>query len=1276
MFISHYTKRPLFFKLGILCILTGFLFSFVVPPEIVYAQNIGGLLGLPNPGQMVPLSPGFIPAVVRGIKIHPDNPLKFDFIIDSGDSNLKGEDLKDESEKLIRYFLSALTLPEDELWVNLSPYEKDRIIPNELGSTELGRDLLAQDYLLKQITASLIYPEDELGKKFWERVYREAFEKYGTTNIPVNTFNKVWIIPEKAVVYEQTDRAFVVEAKLKVMLEEDYLALANSEQRVADSQNKDLNIKDSTLTSDIIREIVIPKLEKEVNEGKNFAQLRQIYHSLILAAWFKNNLKNALLNKVYSDQRKIKGVDLSSKKVTNKIYRQYLEAFKKGVCDYIKIEYDQYTKKHIPRKYFSGGFSMQVSSAIEKIGDEKKHRSRKIKFIKNLAVAVLTLVMIHLALPSALEQRTIPVDIPSTEKFFDADTKEITEPIEEVKRPAAYIFWERPKINDRKYKEIAESRYLLTEKGRRFFYSRGIGINDYIYDYTYRTDARARFGDVRGNFTANLKERQANFEELSRRGFLTPAGQEAAKFVVSGISEGSEDFMTRFNLATDSIATGLKLQTLYDENFGAEFQKDGLQRFYEIYEDVYIFGLYQEEDDTLSSVRDSIIEVFQDISPDSDVYFAGHSGSKLLGIPNNTLAEMMGEYFPYNFNGEIHFLSCGFVRHAVTFAARLDQKFFGKPRIFATPIGRSWYGLNGYAEGGLLDVLYSKPHNLVFLDKTSELGRKRLKAIEGEDYTILELRDVPAPYQAPESPQEENRPSSFKEAMEKALRGQSQSQNADNNIVSSSIAKKVAMIATGALLIGSSFLSPVFPQDNSDIFSAGKIIQVDKDGEQVDFKAPPKTFNNAKDITGGLLSLLESALIQEPGSAESTKIWKKNNKSFQEAIELISKELRGESSPRQGIPDVVSISKINKILGKIDQIDSRAQKIQIALENLENIYIIGEYDKSKSTLVFLHGMGGDVFDAFGNIFDEVKSTHNILTFLYDDRSSLKETSDVFTEQLGKFSKQYGLEQYDIIAYSMGGLVTREGVMNGNFDRLPPCNNYYEIGTPLGGSALAGLSPSEDLVSFAFEKIDPSFFEISKELNPYFSKMIRMFSPEALENLNKKIKNVHIFNAEGDHHSYQYLKFLQNRQAYQVKGFQDRHEGALEAADNVTTIPEGVLANPHTDLPASQQVVKGIKESLMKNYPKNKVEQKDEISVGSSAATAKSFTRGGIDFNKDQMNIETKGEGVNFTLPQNFENFDADKVDGFVPVIINIMPIINIYNLVGAEEDEIPELSRL
>jgi len=310
---------------------------------------------------MVTPSAILTPPVLKGITIYPDNPFKFDFILDKGDSKLDETSKKEEATKLIKYFLASLTTPEEQLWVNLSPYEQDRIIPEALGVTELGRDLLAQDYILKQLTASLIYPDDALGKKFWDAVYKKTYELYGTTNLPINTFNKVWIIPDEAEIFEQGNTAFIVNSHLKVMLEEDYLALKNNIQNeevgTDKLQEKDVEQINSS-SSSIVKEIILPTIEKEVNEGTNFAPLRQIYSSLILALWFKNRLKESLLGQVYINKNKVLGVDVEDKAVKEKIYQQYIEAFKVGVYNYIKEDYDSYLGKNVARKYFSGGFTI------------------------------------------------------------------------------------------------------------------------------------------------------------------------------------------------------------------------------------------------------------------------------------------------------------------------------------------------------------------------------------------------------------------------------------------------------------------------------------------------------------------------------------------------------------------------------------------------------------------------------------------------------------------------------------------------------------------------------------------------------------------------------------------------------------------------------------------------------------------------------------------------------------------------------------------------------
>jgi len=365
------------FRVAASIVIIAFMITLVSPPtpsfgSSAYNPTIPSDLNLPNPGEMLNLTNVFYPLVMKGIKIFPNNPFRFDFIIDTGNTEFPEEALKKESTKLIKYFLASLTVPERDLWVNLSPYENDRIAPYAFGQTEMGRDLLAQDYILKQLTASLMYPEEDLGEKFWDRIYAMTYARYGHTDIPVNTFNKVWIVPNTAVVYESGNMAFVEAGELEVMLEGDYLALhknMNHEKIGTPPQNQN-NIKElSDLSADVIREVILPEIKREVNLGKTFANLRQIYYSVILATWFKRKLivetrPSSVLSIRYIDQNKITGVDVKDRLIKQKIYQQYLEAFKTGVYNYIREEYDPVTQNIIPRKYFSGGTNFNLEKFV------------------------------------------------------------------------------------------------------------------------------------------------------------------------------------------------------------------------------------------------------------------------------------------------------------------------------------------------------------------------------------------------------------------------------------------------------------------------------------------------------------------------------------------------------------------------------------------------------------------------------------------------------------------------------------------------------------------------------------------------------------------------------------------------------------------------------------------------------------------------------------------------------------------------------------------------
>ena len=106
----------------------------------------------------------------------------------------------------------------------------------EHGSIQKAKDILARTQ--PAITLRLNKLEDDLGKKFWDRVYSKAQQQFGTTEIPLNTFNKVWIVPESAQVFEHAKGAFVVSSHLKVMLEEDYVALAQHSAELSANSRK------------------------------------------------------------------------------------------------------------------------------------------------------------------------------------------------------------------------------------------------------------------------------------------------------------------------------------------------------------------------------------------------------------------------------------------------------------------------------------------------------------------------------------------------------------------------------------------------------------------------------------------------------------------------------------------------------------------------------------------------------------------------------------------------------------------------------------------------------------------------------------------------------------------------------------------------------------------------------------------------------------------------------------------------------------------------------
>ena len=360
--------------------------------------------------------------------------------------NTSPQELEDSSKTLFNYFLIGLSLPNDSFWVNLRPDSPDNIIDDSLARTDMGKIMLETDLQLKKDTAQFTSPQTPEGKVYWDKLYQKAEELYGTTNITIPTLTRPWIVPGEIIIGETQDSvntergrsAYVYKATLKVMLEEDYLtsrggsrtAPTPDQYTFSDPRLKELN----EYSTQLIKELIIPKLTQEVNSSQRYAKLRQVYYSLILAQWFKARFRSQRTEKANNYLSLIDSgnlANLTSARPYDKLayFKQYQDSFAQG-------EYNLQEPRYTPsgqtiRSYFSGGekFNIQIPATGT-----------------NLAGSSITIIPSN-TLPSPAETKWIDTAIPAAASSLidmnlsPAKTKELADALAEKLSlpPPAYL---------------------------------------------------------------------------------------------------------------------------------------------------------------------------------------------------------------------------------------------------------------------------------------------------------------------------------------------------------------------------------------------------------------------------------------------------------------------------------------------------------------------------------------------------------------------------------------------------------------------------------------------------------------------------------------------------------------------------------------------------------------------------------------------------------------------------------------------------------------------
>jgi hypothetical protein len=259
-------------------------------------------------------------------------------------------------ERSLGYFFLGLCIPSEKLWVNLKPQQAQDSIDPLVENTDLGKIMLAADLTLKKDASEVTNPRTSaIGREYWNRLYAKA-QALGIDEMPIA--NRVWIIPGKAVLSETADSVGIVNSPLQVCLESDYLSEA---KQFPNKKMQEL----STYGTSLMREMVLPALNKKVNEGAAYENLRQAYRAVILARWFKQHYgtrQPQLLQTISAAIPK----DLSSRLPysSRQIYREYMQSLQQGEYNFSEDSTGKLQSylELITRRYFSGGIDLRLIS--------------------------------------------------------------------------------------------------------------------------------------------------------------------------------------------------------------------------------------------------------------------------------------------------------------------------------------------------------------------------------------------------------------------------------------------------------------------------------------------------------------------------------------------------------------------------------------------------------------------------------------------------------------------------------------------------------------------------------------------------------------------------------------------------------------------------------------------------------------------------------------------------------------------------------------------------
>ncbi|MET9517618.1 hypothetical protein [Streptomyces sp. NPDC002994] len=271
---------------------------------------------------------------------------------------------KAKAQMISDAFFTWLALDPSKFWVNLNPDQPDKIMDAKFGKTDAGRVLLEADLEMKRDYADAINPtkRDE-ADRFWKSMPKNE------DGVPCFFQVRNWIEPGTAQVREQDGGIYILDAPLRVKSE--YMKMTNVPPG---SFFCDFDEAEKKWAEQQVNRLIIPEVEKRINNDPAYADLRRVYTARVAAEWIRQQDAKAP-----TDYRPIINSDDVSKwplRGANKdwtresTYQAYLKSFREGES---KWEHDAGGG---PYTYSVGGvdFSKQPKRNITSVRFQAEHQ--------------------------------------------------------------------------------------------------------------------------------------------------------------------------------------------------------------------------------------------------------------------------------------------------------------------------------------------------------------------------------------------------------------------------------------------------------------------------------------------------------------------------------------------------------------------------------------------------------------------------------------------------------------------------------------------------------------------------------------------------------------------------------------------------------------------------------------------------------------------------------------------------------------------------------------